>query len=91
MVLAMAWVMAVGYYKSRRDHDDEVIYFVKKFPTFRMEFENPFANEGDPPPVDDLSPEVRQALRDYCKYRFGILRSDTKSLEECKSRAIHEP
>ncbi|WP_459624899.1 hypothetical protein [Burkholderia sp. 3C] len=49
-----------------------------------MEFVNPFANEGDVLPVDQLSSRIRGELSEYCKYRFGIVDADTESLTRCQ-------
>jgi hypothetical protein len=86
----LLWAMYIGYFESYIDHDEHQVYFVKKFPTFQREFLNPFANEGDPRQIEELSPDIRRKLADYCKYAYGITRSDTKSLEDCKAQILRE-
>ena len=82
--------LQTGYYESSIDHDEHRVYFIKKIPTFRRGFVNPFANEGDAPKVDALEPDIRKSLSDYCKYAYGVTRSDTDSLEGCRARIIRE-
>lgn len=86
----LAWFLYVGYFKSYIDHEEHEVYFVKKFPTFRQKFVNPFANEGDRPPVEQLSKQVQEELADYCKYRYGFTNPDNRSLEECKNKIEKE-
>jgi hypothetical protein len=82
--------MYIGYCESYIGHDVNQVYFVKKFPTFQREFVNPFANEGDDKQIDELSPDIRRRLADYCGYAYGITHSDTKSLEHCKALILRE-
>jgi len=84
------WNFFVGYYESYIDHDAHIVYFIKKFPTFRREFFNPFANEGDPLPVNEMRPERRKDLEDYCKYRFGVTDFSVESLEKCKAKVLDD-
>ncbi|MGF6788625.1 hypothetical protein [Paraburkholderia sp. 35.1] len=80
----------VGYYNSYVDHNEHEIYFLKKFPTLRREFVNPFANEGDAPSVDELSTNARRELSDFCKYAYGLTFNDSKSLEACRAQILRE-
>ncbi|MGF6641554.1 hypothetical protein [Paraburkholderia sp. MM6662-R1] len=80
----------VGYYNSYVDHNEHEIYFLKKFPTLRREFVNPFANEGDAPSVDELSTNTRRELSDFCKYAYGLTFNDSKSLEACRAQILRE-
>jgi hypothetical protein len=80
----------VGYYNSYIDHDEHAVYFIKKNPTFRRRFTNPFANEGDPAPVDALASDVREELSDYCRYAYGIDHRDSTSLEGCRSQILED-
>jgi hypothetical protein len=90
VLLILGFCLSVGYYHSYIDHEDNVIYFLKKRPTLRREFINPFANEGNPLPLNELTPDVRKALSDYCKYAYGKLIDDEKSLKDCRERMIRE-
>jgi len=84
----LAYSAGTGYFRSHMDHDDRVIYFVKKSLTFRREFINPFANEGDPPAIDNMRPEIRKELIDYCHYAHGLVQADLRSLHRCRDQAI---
>ncbi|MGF7190644.1 hypothetical protein JOE11_003695 [Robbsia andropogonis] len=88
LLICIFWNLYVGYFVSRIDHETHDVYFFKKFPTFRREFVNPFANEGDPLPVNEMPEKTRKFLEDYCKYRYGIIDTTTESLEKCKSIAL---
>lgn len=89
-LLGLLFNLYVGYYNSYIDHDENRVYFFKKTPTFRREFINPFANEGDAPTVDDLPSDVRSKLSDYCRYAYGITHGDSKSLEGCRVQILRE-
>ncbi|SAL43274.1 hypothetical protein AWB74_01798 [Caballeronia arvi] len=80
----------VGYYFSYIDHEAHVVYFFKKGVTFRREFVNPFANEGDALPVSKLPSDARRELSDYCEFAYGITRNDDEALEGCRARIIQE-
>jgi len=84
--IAIATVCYTGYVKSYVDHEVQTTFFVKRYPTLQMEFYDPFANEGDDSPVDQLSSADRLRFSDYCKYRFGIVDFKTQALEACKAR-----
>jgi hypothetical protein len=84
------FIFYVGYFRSYIDHDEHIVYFIKKFPTLRREFINPFANEGDPSPIDELAPNARKDLVDYCKFAYGVTHYDQNSLADCRVRAIRE-
>jgi predicted membrane chloride channel (bestrophin family) len=89
-LLTIGFWLSIGYYHSYIDHEDSVIYFVKKRPTLRREFVNPFANEGNPLPFNELSPDIQKELSDYCKYAYGITHTDAKTLENCRERIVRE-
>ena len=64
------------------------MFFIKKQPTFQMEFVNLSANDADSKNLDELDDEERQLVIDYCKYRLGI-EIELKTQEEldaCKAR-----
>ncbi|MFM0504278.1 hypothetical protein [Paraburkholderia caffeinilytica] len=81
---AITAVMYTGYVKSYLDDDVQTTFFVKRYPTLQMEFHDPFANEGDDIPIDQLRVADRAGFADYCKYRFGITGNSTQALEKCK-------
>jgi hypothetical protein len=89
-LLGIVFDLYVGYYNSYIDHDEHRVYFIKKTPALREEFINPFANEGDASAVDDLPSDVRQELSDYCKYAYGIIHGDSKSLEGCRVQILRD-
>ncbi|MFJ3485445.1 hypothetical protein ACIPL1_18945 [Pseudomonas sp. NPDC090202] len=62
-------------------------FFIKKYPTFQVEFENLFANYKDHKALAELTPKERQKIIDYCKYRLGIITTlETQDdLESCKA------
>lgn len=85
-LFALIFQLGIGYY-SYIDHEKHTIFFVKKGLTFKREFVNPFANEGDAMPVGNLLPSVREELADFCRYKYGTAKSDKGSLETCRARA----
>ncbi|VXC63295.1 conserved hypothetical protein [Burkholderia sp. 8Y] len=89
-LLSVWFYLGVGYYHSSIDHEEHAVYFIKKGLTHKREFINPFANEGDPLPITELSPEVRSDLLVYCKYAYGIDHHDDRSLEDCRARSIRD-
>jgi hypothetical protein len=79
-------VMYTGYVKTYLDEETQTTFFIKRFPTFQVKFDDPFANEGDDADVGRLPEKKRRMFADYCKYRFGIESDDTASLEKCKKQ-----
>ncbi|WP_260854591.1 hypothetical protein [Paraburkholderia sp. BCC1884] len=75
-----------GYVKSYLDDEVQTTFFVKRHPTFQMEFYDPFANEGESSPIDRLSAFDRARFADYCKYRLGVDQFSTRALEMCKAQ-----
>jgi hypothetical protein len=82
LVLLIAWLFT-GYVRSYLDDEQQTTFFIKKFPSFQMEFSDPFANEGDSPAIADLSTVDRKSLVEYCKYRFGVTSDSDEALDEC--------
>lgn len=89
-LVTLIFYQRLGYYYSSIDHDEHVVFFLKKGATFQRKFVNPYANEGDPLPVRELSPDVRDQLIAYCKFAYGITRGDVESLERCRAQIIRE-
>ena len=77
-----------GYVKSYLDDEVQTTFFMKRYPTFQMEFHDPFANEGDDMPINKLPLSDKRWFSAYCKYRFGINDQGLQSLETCKSRIL---
>ena len=71
VVLLYAWPF-IGYFYSYRDEEAGTYFFLKRVPTFRIEFHNPDAGESDYEPFSSLSVEKQQALLDYCHFRYGL-------------------
>ncbi|MCL6688986.1 hypothetical protein M8R19_09695 [Pseudomonas sp. R3.Fl] len=88
VVLLVVARLFLGYYESIDDAELNTNFFIKRHPTFQMEFVNLFANDADSKPLQELSAEERQLVIDYCRYRLGIetrLQSQTE-LDACKKR-----
>lgn len=64
--LALLAVLYVGYYEALEEGDIETILFIKKHPTFQVEFYKIHANDGEIRQVERLTEEER------CRYRLGI-------------------
>ncbi|CAE6700723.1 hypothetical protein R69927_03259 [Paraburkholderia domus] len=79
-------VAYTGYVNSYLDHETQTTFFLKRYPTLQTKFHDPFANERDDEPIDQLPPIDRAHFVDYCKYRFGIVDRGTESLQECKTK-----
>jgi hypothetical protein len=87
-ICAASFILAlcVGYVKSYLDEEVQINFFVKMRPSFKVEFQDPFANEGDDVAISELPEKSRRQFSDYCKYRFGIDGGDDESLETCKKK-----
>ncbi|HYS62202.1 MAG TPA: hypothetical protein VEN30_00045 [Paraburkholderia sp.] len=79
-------VTYTGYVNSYLDHETQTTFFLKRYPTLQAKFYDPFANEGDDEPIDQLPPIDRANFADYCKYRFGFVDHSTGALQECKAK-----
>lgn len=71
-ILAVSTMLYVGYYEALEDGDIETIVFIKKHPTFQMNFYNIHANDGEIRKVERLTAGERGLIIDYCRYRLGI-------------------
>lgn len=81
-------MLYIGFYEKMEDAYPEKVFFIKKSPTFQMEFENIFAYESDDKKLSELSEVERSLVINYCKYRLGLdttLKSQSE-LEKCKQR-----
>ncbi len=72
LFLGLLVVLNVGYYTELEEAETHTRWFIKQSPTLRLEFFNIHANDGDYRRVEKLTPEHRQMIIDYCKYRLGI-------------------
>lgn len=71
-ILVLVPVLYVGYYEALEDGDIETILFIKKHPTFQMNFYNIHANDGEIRQVERFTEQERKWIIDYCRYRLGI-------------------
>ncbi|AXJ07681.1 hypothetical protein CFN16_27160 [Pseudomonas fluorescens] len=81
-------ILYIGFYERMEDAYPEKVFFIKKSPTFQIEFENIFAYESDDKNLSELSEAERSLVINYCKYRLGVdttLKSQSE-LEKCKQR-----
>ncbi|WP_373875091.1 hypothetical protein [Pseudomonas tohonis] len=69
--LLAAW-LTTGVYKTRFAEDNRLVFFIKRQPSFRVAFVNPFATDADSKPLSRLNAQERQEVIDYCRYRLGI-------------------
>ncbi|MDR7107266.1 MULTISPECIES: hypothetical protein [Pseudomonas] len=78
----------IGFYERMEDAYPEKVFFIKKYPTFQIKFENIFAYESDDKKLSELSDTERQLVIQYCKYRLGVTTTlkNQNELEECKKR-----
>ena len=76
----------VGFYETYFAEDNRTVFFIKKYPTLQVRFENIFLSDRDDKPLAYLSDEERGVVIAYCKYRLGI-ETELKTqdeLEACK-------
>ncbi|MCD5989306.1 hypothetical protein KDX30_15485 [Pseudomonas sp. CDFA 553] len=87
-LITLAAVLYIGYYEKVEDAYPEKVFFIKKSPTFKIEFENIFAYESDDKKLSQLTDTERQLVIQYCKYRLGLTTTlkNQNELEECKKR-----
>ncbi|KAB0498254.1 hypothetical protein TU81_11760 [Pseudomonas lini] len=78
----------IGFYEKMEDASPEIVFFIKKAPTFQIKFENIFAYESDDKKLSELSDTERQSVIQYCKYRLGVTTTlkNQNELEGCKKR-----
>ncbi|MGE8501725.1 hypothetical protein VUJ49_09225 [Pseudomonas berkeleyensis] len=88
LALALLAIIFVGYYDALDDADINRVFFIKKAPTWQVEFRNLFANDADDKPLERLTPEERDEVIAYCRYRLGITTelNTQAELERCKPR-----
>lgn len=86
-ILLVAYLY-VGFYEKMEDAYPEKVFFIKRYPTFQMAFENIFAYESDDKSLSELSDLERRKVIVYCKYRLGLTTTLTTQdeLDNCKAR-----
>lgn len=64
------------------------VFFIKRYPSFQIEFENIFAYESDDKALPELSGLEKRKVVAYCKYRLGLATTLTTQdeLDKCKAR-----
>jgi hypothetical protein len=87
-LISLLLILNTGFYNEVSDSEITRIYFIKKHPTFRMQFFNIHANDGNYRRIEKLTNEQRQDIIDYCKYRLGIDSEITTQadIETCAKR-----
>ncbi|MCV4273447.1 hypothetical protein OH710_12430 [Pseudomonas capsici] len=71
-LLSAIAILNIGFYNEVSDGEVNKVFFIKKHLTFRVQFTNIHANDGNHRKVEKLTSEQRQNIIDYCKYRLGI-------------------
>lgn len=89
-IIALIFIahLYIGYYTSQDVEDERTVFFIKKYPTLQMKFNNIYTKDSDDKSLAELSAEEMGIVRNYCKYRLGIetwLQSQ-EELEACKPR-----
>lgn len=86
LVLSVAW-LNIGFYETHFAEDNRSVFFMKRYPTLQVRFENIFLTDQDDKPLERLSDEERSLVIDYCKYRLGIeTKLNTQAeLDACKA------
>lgn len=85
--IAALW-LNVGFYETYFAEDNRAVFFIKKYPTLQVRFENIFLSDQDDKPLERLSDEERSVVIEYCKYRLGI-ETELKTQDEldaCKEK-----
>lgn len=68
-----ATTLSVGYYKTSWAEDNEIVFFIKKSPTFQIKFVNYFSTDSeDKSEIHKLDNNDRRLIINYCKYHLGI-------------------
>jgi hypothetical protein len=83
----LTWLF-VGMTYTYADHEFTRVFFLKKYPTVKIEFANPDEAEDDYLPFAELSSEKREAITAYCKFRFGVVSAEIAKIEECRQHTF---
>jgi hypothetical protein len=84
--LLLTWLYT-GIVFSYVDEETKSSFFLKKYPSFKIKFYNLDDSDSDYIPFPQLSPEARNIVAEYCKYRFGVLSTDAAQIEACRETA----
>ncbi|MBU9220555.1 hypothetical protein [Burkholderia multivorans] len=98
----IATVAYTRYVKSYSDHEIKTTYFLKRYPTLQMEFHDPFANERDDVPIDQLAPrdtmpiatrlQPQHRARDRCSTAVEyVLEADVDATADAHSSPSRRP
>lgn len=84
---ALCLWLTVGVYETQFAEDNRQVFFIKKYPTLQVRFENIFLSDRDDKPLAHLSDEERGVVIAYCKYRLGIKTelNTQAELDACKA------
>ncbi|MFJ3485446.1 hypothetical protein ACIPL1_18950 [Pseudomonas sp. NPDC090202] len=61
----------IGYYETRWVEDDQIVFFWKKSPTFKVSFVNIFSSDHEDNWNGYLEKQERQYAVDFCRYYVG--------------------
>lgn len=62
----------LGFYQTRWIEDDQLTFFIKKRPTYKISFINVFRSDHEDNWNGYLETEERQYAIDFCKYYVGF-------------------
>ncbi|MDY7576828.1 hypothetical protein RGU70_00610 [Herbaspirillum sp. RTI4] len=92
MLIFFSWLY-IGVAQDAFYEESHNVFFIKKYPTLKINFLNPTLTESDVPPIQDWNEKnkkwdlnTKKELIDYCKYRFGIVDISPQSLGSCSQR-----
>lgn len=83
--LLLTWLFT-GIVLSYSDEESKGSFFLKKYPTFKIEFYNLDDSESDYIQLSKLPPDERKIIAEYCKYRYGVLSIELTEIEACRQR-----
>lgn len=72
MLLLLSPLLFFGFYHTRWIEDDELVFFVKKSPTYKISFINVFRTDHEDNWNGYLQDEERQYAIDFCKFYVGF-------------------
>lgn len=86
VALLLSPLLFLGFLQTRWIEDDQLIFFNKNSPTYKISFINVFRSDHEDNWNGYLEPEERQYAIDFCKYYVGF---DTpmntmNDYEDCK-------
>ncbi|SDA56518.1 hypothetical protein [Ectopseudomonas toyotomiensis] len=63
LALTALW-LNLGFYETYFAEDNRAVFFIKKYPTLQVRFENIFLSDQDDKPLERLSDEERSVVID---------------------------